>query len=251
VNVELVALCDIGNGCGTIRAGAEFAADEGLARTYVNEGRAVPRAGARLWSGPHWPAATVVILASGPSMNGADAAAVRAWRDGAQDRHVIAVNTTFRLAPWADVIYGCDGGWWKVYGDEVRAVCDGQLWSQDSAVIGQARMRWIESRLAPGLSRRAGVIHQGMNSGYQAIGFAHQTGAGRVILLGFDAHGSHWHGAHPRPLTNPRASLFIDWIRWFDGLASDCAKRGLRVTNCSRETSLLMFEQMPLEAALA
>lgn len=251
MDVELVALRDIGDGCGTIPAGAEFKAQEQLAREYVNEGRAAPRAGARLWSGPHWPGATVAILASGPSMCADDADLVRAWRDADPVAHrAIAVNTTYQLAPWADIIFACDGAWWKLYGSRVRAECPGQLWTQDRAVIGEERIRHIESRAAPGLSRKQGVIHQGMNSGYMAVGLAHQTGAARVLLLGFDMAGGHWHGDHPSPLPNPRAAIQKDWRNNFVALAKDLAAVGVDVVNCTRETALECFKRVGLEEAL-
>lgn len=68
-----------------------------------------------------------VIMASGPSMCAKDAELVKRWRDG-ESRKAIAINTTYRLAPWADLIYACDHCWWKFYIDEVRQHCSGEFW---------------------------------------------------------------------------------------------------------------------------
>jgi len=54
-----------------------------------------------------WPGATVACLASGPSLTRADVALVRA-----QGLPTIVVNTTYQMAPWADVLYACDAKWW-------------------------------------------------------------------------------------------------------------------------------------------
>lgn len=251
MDVELIALRDIGDGCGTIPAGAAFKAVEQLARDYVSDGRATPLAGARLWSGPYWPDSTVAILASGPSMCRADAELVREWRAADPTaRRVIAINTTYQLAPWADVVFACDGAWWKLYGERVRSECTGQLWTQDRAMIGEERIRYIESRNSPGLSRKPGLVHQGQNSGYMAVGFAHQTGAARMLLLGFDMEGGHWHGNHPSPLPNPRPAIQKDWRASFVALARDLTAARIEVLNCSRRTALEEFARVALEEAL-
>lgn len=41
-----------------------------------------------------------------------------------------------------------------------------------------------------------------MNSGVFAIRVARYLGARKIILLGFDGHGSHYFGEHPSPLKN-------------------------------------------------
>ena len=44
----------------------------------------------------------------------------------------------------------------------------------------------LKSVAQPGLSRTQGVIHQGKNSGYQALNLAYLLGAKRILLLGYD-----------------------------------------------------------------
>ena len=46
---------------------------------------------------------------------------VKGWRDNTPDGFVIAANTTFRIAPWADATFAMDPKWWKVH---YREVCD-------------------------------------------------------------------------------------------------------------------------------
>ena len=45
------------------------------------------------------------IIASGPSLTKEDVDAVRGL-------NVIVINTSYWLAPWADILYACDGHWW-------------------------------------------------------------------------------------------------------------------------------------------
>lgn len=249
--IELVALTEIQSSTGTIQPGSHFRVELDRARDLINHGDAKEPTG---WDRISWRGETVVILASGPSLNEADCEAVRAWRG--PGRRAIAINTTFRRAPWADVLFACDGRWWRAknpdgetYYEEVRRTCSSQLWTQERDVRLDG-VNWIESVLAPGLNKRHGVINQGGNGGYMAINLAYHAGVSQMILLGFDMSGGHWHGAHPSPLTNPPESTFNTWIGSFNRLASDLRLAGVKVVNCSRETKLKCFPIARLEDEL-
>lgn len=102
------------------------------------------------------------------------------------------------------------------------------------------------------LSLEAGVIAQGGNSGQQAIGLAHQFGAARVLLLGYDMQRTggkaHWHGNHPAPLGN--AGKLAAWPAAMNKLAAVAAGIGLEIINCSRETALTCFPRRELSECL-
>ena len=202
------------------------------------------------WPGLRWPGATVVILASGQSLTTQDCGQVHAWRLDGENKRVIAINTTFRMAPWADVLYACDATWWNLYIDEVRSTFHGQFWTQDARAHRDLGVRMIASQMLPGLGKRPGVIHQGGNGGYQAINLAYHSGAAKIILLGFDMHGTHWHGKYDNGLPNASRQLFGTWIANFDQLAVDLAKEGVLVKNCTRDTRLTCFEKADLSAQL-
>ena len=56
-----------------------------------------------------WPESTIAVIAAGPSLTVDDCEYVRG-----RVTATIAVNAAYKLAPWADVLYGCDGGkFWK------------------------------------------------------------------------------------------------------------------------------------------
>ena len=194
------------------------------------------------------------IMASGPSMNAEDAAAVRAWRDeDRQSRLSIAVNDTFRLAPWADILYACDIRWWNQHVTDVRAVFTGEMWTQDRDAASRHGLKYIAAELnAAGLSRTKGLIHGGGNSGYQAIGLASELGAGYIALIGFDMQNtngrSHWHGDHPGELK--KHMPFETWRGRFAALAADAKKAGVEIVNASRSTSMLCFPRVELSQAL-
>jgi hypothetical protein len=127
------------------------------------------------------------------------------------------------------------------------------MWCATTAVAEHYGLNCIELREdRAGLSDRPGVICNGGNSGHGAVGLAHQFGAARILLLGYDLQRtggrSHWHGDHPGSLGNP-PHMGI-WIERFGALAADARALGLDIINCSRQTALTCFRRMPLELAL-
>lgn len=183
-----------------------------------------------------WSNETAVVLASGPSLTAADCSLVR--ESGA---NVIAVNATFRMAPWADVVYMGDQMAVRTYDAEVRRCTLSQRWSCDA--MAKQQFGWNH---APGLSR-------GGNSGHQAIALAAAFGAKRVLLLGFDMQlgpngERHHHPEHPKPLV--QRSLFTEWILKMAILAKELEARGVAVVNCSRVTALTCFPRGVLEDEL-
>lgn len=178
-------------------------------------------------------------LASGPSLTSADAESVRRWRAAAPDREVIVVNTTFRLAPWADCLYSMDRRWWQHHAAEVEREFRGELLSC----------------FAPQFPRRVEVLQRSTfchfnNSGAGAVNVAITRGAKKVYLLGYDCQRdakarSHWHGDHPKPLSN--AMSIHRWSHFFGQLGRYAKTKGVEVVNCSRATALRCFRQAELE----
>lgn len=260
MSVRLVALKAI-PGPIAIPPGSTFVElDAERAAEYIKSGHArAERVAAEAppgWNGLDWEGATVVILASGPSLTTEQCEAVRVWREAARGRFVIAINTTFRRAPFADIVYACDGAYWRAMENGVRYVDEiaetfpkSQLWTQDRQAAQEFGLRYVASVKLPGLSRDPARINQGNNSGFQCINIAYHAGARRIILLGFDCKPGHWHKPHPSPLSN---SLPLErWKREFRALAADLKSEGVVVVNCSPGSALKAFPSMPLADALS
>ena len=73
---------------------------------------------------------------------------------------------------------------------------------------------------------------------------AKTLGAKRLVLLGFDMHGTHFFGKHPEPLKNTTEKIFKTHIRQFDGFS------GCEVINCTPNSSLTRFPLRPLREVL-
>lgn len=187
-----------------------------------------------------WRRQTVVCIASGESLIQEDVNFVR------NRAKVITVNTSFRVAPWADAHYSSDRDFWFSYIEEMRATCKGEFWSGDADLKGTDLYRCPFDKARRGLSTEPGILAWGGNSGYCAVGLAYQFGAARVVLLGYDMQGStHWHGEHPAHIRKPFNFPF--WLQEFEKLARDAKRVGLEIVNCSRATALDCFPKHTLQ----
>jgi hypothetical protein len=250
---RLVALQAINHSAGTIERGQAFLAQATMAADLLATKQAVREADSPRWlDGLQWPGSTVVCIASGPSLTVEQCERVRAWRDGGPNRRAIVINTSYLLAPWADVLYACDARWWDRYIADVRPTFRGQLWTQDDKALKHDGVRWVKSEALAGLGRRPGVIHQGSNSGYQAINLAWQAGAVRILLVGYDMRHDngrlHWHGDHPGALH--MVPGFADWLSRFAVLADDLKREAVDVVNCTPGSALTVFKKLELTEGL-
>ncbi len=198
-----------------------------------------------------WFDATVVCIASGPSLCPQDIDEVRQWRDSGKGRKVIVVNTTYISAPWADVLYAADKEWWNYYAVKVKSEFAGELWSCQEIEKPKGVNSVIGIR-GCGVSVMDGSIHLGSNSGFQAITLAQLFGAKKIILLGYDMQFTggqvHHHGRHPFGLRNPYRPE--RWATEVDVLARDLEYINVSLINSSRETAIQYVCRKPLKEAL-
>lgn len=197
---------------------------------------------------PDWTGETVVIVASGPSAGKVDLSLTRGRA------RVIAINRSYELVPWADMVYGCDLQWWvSVDGlpewPTLRVSQDRKAierYPQIERVIAMKGCEHVQ------LEQR-GYILWGGNSGSQAINIAAQTGAKRIILCGFDMtveNGYHWHGKHEGMLSNPREHNVQMWKRRTDSMGEYLITKGFQCFNASPGSALKRWPVMDLGAAL-
>lgn len=245
--LELVALRPFAHSVGTVDAGQKFLVPKTFGDELVRAGLATSKAPQGRWQG-----GTAVAMASGPSLTAEDVEAVRAWRAAGAGRYVGVTNTTFRSALWADLLYAADKKWWDAYHTEVRATFTGELWTQDDAARKHYGIRHVQCEQRFGLSRIAGVVHNGGNSGHQLVGLLANQGVRKIILLGYDMQltngAAHHHGDHPKPLRQNTA--FDTWRRNFRELALDAKTAGIELLNATRITALPWVPRIALELAL-
>mgnify|MGYP006935472640 CR=1 FL=1 len=200
---------------------------------------------------PDWRGRAVAIIASGPSTGKEDAALLKGRLP------VLAIKKNVEIAPFADVVYGCDFPWWR----SVRGLPDfgGLKLSYAPKACDQFGCRQVfipEHGKSDHLRFEAiGTVGGGGCSGFQALNLAAQFGAAKVLLLGFDCQdrsGVHWYGRNNwHGSGNPSGSNFQRWRRAFGNAAEQLSERGVGVINASPLTDLKCFETASVEDALA
>lgn len=198
---------------------------------------------------PDWSDEVCVIVASGPSV-------MHSLSDLAQcDAKIIAINDSWELAPWADMLYACDYAWWKNVGGlpgytGIKVCGDARAASEDwdancVRVLSHDLLVFDE----PGTVGRGGGT-----SAFQALNIAVQAGCRRIVLLGVDcdiSQGLHWHGAHPKGLSNPTQKLADQWRKALDNVAPILRQKNISVVNASPASTLTAYEKMPFNHALS
>ena len=134
---------------------------------------------------------------------------------------VIAVSDAFRLAPWADALVSNDARWWRANPDAHQFA--GRKFSYE----------WVRG-VEPIKAKHPYRI--GINSGLRAMCVAQEYfGATKLLLLGFDMHGTHYFGRHGRLLPNTDERKFQRFIKEFDKWS------GCEVLNCTPGSALNLF----------
>lgn len=165
-----------------------------------------------LWEIPGmWTGQTVAVLARGPSMSKNVAEAF-----GVESNPVIAVSTTYQLAPWADMLFAHDLAWWQQHRD-AEGFAGLRVCGQDGE-IDALRVELPDERvtIAPG------HVLELRNSGLMAIRIAAAAGASRILLAGFDPErGGRW--------DSPEARRYPGVAEGLAAIMADLRSRGVGV----------------------
>lgn len=179
-----------------------------------------------------------VIVAGGPSVQPDDVAYCQG------KAFVIAINDSWELAPWADMLYAADYGWWLRHPNahafpNLKVACK----NENSAKFGATVLK---SQGYLGWSDDPRSVFDGGHSGYQAIQVAAHY-AKTILLLGYDLKASNgrnnWYD-------NRKTKPFQRWLDTYATLASAARSRNITIVNCSRDTALTVFPRHPLREVL-
>jgi hypothetical protein len=192
-----------------------------------------------------WRGECVAIVASGPSTS---KAAVEALRDRI---HVIAIKQNVELAPWAEVVYGCDAPWWiwRKGLPEYRGIkiTQARLAKSRYSDLVCVEVKHVDKLLVD----EPGIIGSGGNSGFQALNLAVQFGATGIMLIGFDYHdkgGVHWYGRNQaQGMNNPGEVNFSRWRRALAAIVSELEARGIDVVNASNGSSITCLRKRGID----
>ena len=211
---------------------------------------------------------TVVILATGPSLNEEQVNYVSHARAQGGCR-VITINNSYQLAPWADIHVACNDNWWDYYwkNDEVLRNMKADRYTRYKHQADKFGIHYIDSIVKDGLSKDPSVIHINKGSGPIAINIATLSGFKKIILLGHDMKfandyngrqkkvGStprHYFGEYPKEMQHfPQSKesisnngVIIGLIDAYNGMVKDL--EGIDVVNCTPGSHLPTFRKSNL-----
>ncbi len=193
---------------------------------------------------PDWRGQTVVLVGSGPSANDVNLSVVR-------DRaRVVVVNDSWRLAPWADILYASDHEWWSKNNGlpdfkGIRATTDDQAANDFGLCFAYCR-RVLDNLIVD----RSGDIGWGGNSGFGALNLAVKFGVSRIVLVGYDMttdYGLHWHKDHGSGLHNPSQKNIGRWRRAIDNAAPVLESLSIQTFNASPISALQAYPKVSLD----
>lgn len=197
---------------------------------------------------PNWSDSICVIIGAGESVVREDIDELRG------QTRVIAVNRSHELAPWADALYAADRRFWDVFAG-VREFAGLKVTPDLDAArhfhLHLVGLLDLGSPLENSLSEVPGVLARGGHSGHQALNLSVQFGAKRIVLMGLDFIGEHWHGRHPSPLRNSKEATMVKWSERLDALAPMLKSLGVEVINCSQISRLTNYPRMSVREVLA
>lgn len=165
---------------------------------------------------------TWFVLAPGPSLSIELAERVNGCR-------VCVVSNAYQVAPWADCLVSNDAGWWKRHPDAR---------SFSGRKCSANRIDGIE------------IIHPATfgtssNSGVLALDEVRNSGAMKIVMLGFDMHGTHFFGPYTNGCRNTSPSRREQHRKQFEEWAK--SNKMIQVINCTAGTSLAAFPVGNLE----
>lgn len=194
---------------------------------------------------PIWPGQNVVIIGGGPSLSLQQINAIGQARLD-QTCRVIAVNDAVYVAWWADWLHACDAKWWAWHRNKATRF-PGIKTTLCETVPHQWVDGYLEETGETGFEPDPAKIRHGSNGTYQAMHCAIHSGAKKIILVGVDMYGTHWHGGHPDGIETKYTKTMIPK---FETLKPALQEHGVSVVNCSPGSALKAFPAGILQSEL-
>ena len=211
-----------------------------------------------------WEGETAFILAGGPSLKGFDATVLRG------KGKVLTINDSWRLAPWANMMYFCDFNWWNIQQAQNKRA----KWKEaPNSEVGfhdliykafwvtscpkfseHPQLHYLKLSGECGLETDPSKLKHGANSGYQALNLAYHLGVKRIVLLGYDMHiqgtRTHWHDEPREIYQGFQVTLEKSFLPHFDALVDPLKEAGIEVLNSTPDSALKCWPYVPLEDVL-
>lgn len=171
------------------------------------------------------------------------------------NEHVIGVNKSYEIGNWIDFTFYGDDSFGKKYYLDLYAHPSIKVCSTVH-VKSSYGFKYLnrEARRKPfryGLTVNPCNVIWNLNSGGTAINLALHLGCKEIILLGFDmsldqSGNQHWHKYYPKEKQLTIEGVYGPMRNCFQYIKRDADKLGLRIINCSMNSTIEEFEKIPL-----
>jgi len=188
-----------------------------------------------------WPGERCFILGGGPSLPLSRLHLLAG-------RRTIAVNSAYKVAPWADVMIFGDCKWFNPHGFGLKNFAGLKI-TTCARFVDEPGLRLAKKDLMPyGVSTNPDVLFWNLSTGAMAINLAFLLGVTEIVLLGFDMkkaedgrdnfHPDYGHPAERNPY--PR------FLLPFPSIKSDLDRLGVRVVNGTPGSALTIWPILDL-----
>ncbi len=228
--------------------------------TYKASPRVIPQ---------RWPEGVGIIFGTGPSLSSTQITLCeRVSR--IHGIPLFGVNNTYQKIQ-LDVHFANNWQWWDTYWNhEAYPLHDhrAEKWTWNDATAAKYGINFIPAKWAESLSTDPSYIHWAHGSGTEILGIAYHYGIRHMILVGYDLRYSagyrresrktgglrHYFGEYPAHLQHwPKVGPNGEMRGLLDKVYAkiNCEALGLRITNCTPDSALTMFENASLAETLA
>lgn len=174
------------------------------------------------------------------------------------ERRCIAVNNSYRIAPWSEVVWFGDVKWFWWHEEELLATnmqiatCNehGAI-RKHMGKLPQLTFYQRDHARPHGITTKQNYVSWNASSGASAINLAYHMGAKEIVLLGFDMRmvegQKNWHNDHKEMLHKP----FQRHLKPFPAIYHDAKELNLKIYNATPDSAITVFPMMEdLQGAL-
>lgn len=195
-----------------------------------------------------WEGDTAFILGGGGSLRGFDCSRLRGsgW--------VMAINSSFKTAPFCDALYFNDFSWFTGKSDgkprrKLIEASDALVVTTSRQAKGAAPDRLKLLKMSPTSSLSG--LRQGRSSGQSGISIAAAFGAKRIVLLGFDMRRIDGRSHHHDEYGSASDRLYShDFIPAFAGWNAAAKQERIEILNATPGSALREFPSINVEEIL-
>lgn len=191
------------------------------------------------WSVPKlWPGRTAYIIGGGPSVT-------QEMVDSLKGKPTIAVNMSYRNAPWASVLFYADRRWWdREYAERLKELMsfEGLIVTTDTTEHSRLLhlKRVVPTTAKNGMATAPDTISMERTSLQGAMNLCYHFGAKRIVLLGADNRDApngriHHHDEYPWVRHNESWDIKSEQMGYG---AAALQRLGVEVINCSPVSTL-------------